>query len=107
MRDCSGNDFGGNSFPGETEVPLDASLLSEWWWVLSQNHWSGKPDGAAALDCVCGCDVNSAAAPARPNQKKDAKALIYAIRHIIPIFLERQKLTIKFVRFIGRSMLQQ
>jgi hypothetical protein len=84
VRDCSGNDFGGNAFPGETEVPLDASRLAEWWWVLNQNHWSGKPDGAAALDCVCGCDVISAAAPARPNQKKDAKALICAIRYIIP-----------------------
>ena len=46
-RDCSGNVFGGNTFPGETEVPLDASRLAEWWCVLSQKHWNGKPDGAA------------------------------------------------------------
>ena len=53
MRDCNGNDFGGNAFPGETEVPLDASRLAEWWWCLSQNHCSGKPDGAAAFNGVC------------------------------------------------------
>ena len=84
MRDCNGNDFGGNAFSGETEVPLDASRLSEWWWVLNQNHCSGKPDGAAAFDGVCECDIIPAAAPARPNQRKDAKALICAIRYIIP-----------------------
>ncbi|MBO7585572.1 MAG: hypothetical protein J6T13_00115 [Bacteroidales bacterium] len=53
MRDCSGNDFGENALLSETEVPLDASRLAEWWWALSQNHWNGKPDGAAALDDVC------------------------------------------------------
>ena len=76
MRDCSGNDFGENGCPGGTEVLLDASCLAEWWWVLSQNHWSGKPDGAAALDCVHENDVISAAAPARPNKKNDTKILV-------------------------------
>jgi hypothetical protein len=50
---------------------------------LSQNHWSGKPDGAAALDGVCECNVIPAAAPARPNKKKITEALIRAIRYII------------------------
>jgi hypothetical protein len=51
-------------------VPHDASRLAEWWWVLSQNHCSGKPDGVAAFDCVRNCtDAFSTAAPARPNKK--------------------------------------
>jgi len=84
VRDCSGNDFGENALLSETEVPLDASRLAEWWWALSQNYWNGKPDGAVALDACANETRFRAAAPARPNKKKDAKALICAIRYIIP-----------------------
>ncbi len=41
---------------------------------LRQNHWNGKPDGAAAFDGVCECNVIPAAAPARPNKKKRCKS---------------------------------
>jgi hypothetical protein len=37
-------------------------------FVIAARHWNGKPDGAAAFDCVLERDVIPAAAPARPKK---------------------------------------